>query len=204
MWINGHQTSSVPGIQTGLSPAHRIFVAVAWIFLIALLPNRHWLWHFPTALALLGLSVRWRLSWRGLFWRALLLCPFLGLTAIGILGQPEWPLRTANLLIKAVLSLWVVSLLAQVTSFTNFLLGLRQLRFPRIGVELIAFLFRYVAVLSDEWRRMQLARQARTFQLGRGRGFFQMTQSLGCLLVRAYERAERVHQAMLARGYTSV
>jgi cobalt/nickel transport system permease protein len=203
MWTDGQSRACLPGNPDGSSPAQRILGAVAWIFFIALLPNHHWRWQVPTALALLFLTIRWRLPWRELFWRACMLGPFIGLTALGLLGQPDWPLRTANLLIKAALSLWVISLLARTMAFTDFLLGLRQLRFPAIGVELIAFLFRYFAVLSDEWRRMQLARRARTFRPQRGHEFFLLTQALGCLFLRAYERAERVHQAMLARGYQS-
>lgn len=182
-------------------PALRISLSVAWIFVIALLPNRAWLWHLVTVVALGVFSCAARLSWTRLLKRTCLLCPFIALTAVGLLWQPDWVLRAANLLIKATLSLWVMSLLMHLTPFHEFVEGLRQLRFPPVWVDLFAFLFRYFAVLSDEWRRMQMARHARTFQPGRTRELLLLAHSLGSLFIRAYERAERVHQAMLARGY---
>jgi cobalt/nickel transport system permease protein len=96
-----------------------------------------------------------------------------------------------------------MTILMRVTTHTEFVEGLRQLRVPPIGTALIGFLLRYSTVLSDEWQRMQLARRARTFKLGwRNQGRL-LAQALGLLFIRAYERAERVHQAMLARGYRS-
>ncbi len=186
---------------TPCAAAPRICLAVFWVFCLALLPNRFWLWHLITAGALAFLSGRFQLPWVRLLRRVGLLCPFLALTGVGFLGQADWLIRLANLLIKATLSLWILTLLIHLTPFPEFVTGLRRLRFPPIWVDLFAFLFRYFSVLTDEWRRMQLARQARLFRPGRRRELLLLARSLGSLFIRAFERAERVHRAMLARGY---
>lgn len=175
--------------------------AFVWVSCVALLPIHLWIWQLPSAvvlaLATRGLGISLGLLLR----RTRLLWPFLGLTAAGLLGQPEWPLRMGNLVLKSFLSVWILFLLTQTTSMIELTRGLRRLHFPAIWVEVFAFLVRYASVLSLEWRKMHLAREARTFRLGRRARFKLLAQSLGCLFIRAYERAERIHHAMLARGY---
>lgn len=182
-------------------PEARIVCAVAWVFLVALLPASVWEWQGMSAGLLVFLSFCVGLPWRPLLGRALLLLPFVLLTAVGLLGRPDWPWQAANLWLKATLSLWIMSLLVHLTPPDDLLQGLRKLRIPKIWVELIAFLFRYMTVFGEEWRRMHLARQARCFRPGRQRQWHGLAASLGSLFIRAFERAERVHRAMLARGY---
>ena len=184
-------------------PAYRIAFAFAWVSVIALWPARLWLWQLPSAFVL-TCATRWLgISSAALFRRTVLLWPFIALTAAGLLGQPDWALRVGNLVLKAVLSVWILTLLTQSTTVIELTSGLRRLHFPAIWVAVFAFLIRYAAVLSHEWKQMRLAREARTFRLGRSERFKLLAQSLGCLFIRAYERAERIHQAMLARGYRS-
>lgn len=183
------------------SPAARILLAVAWIFSIALAPNSWWRAQGIVLLTLIFFSVRLGLSFRALLRRLLLLWPFVGLIAAGLIGQPEWPLRVGNLIVKATLCLWTMNLLMHATPANQLVAGLRRLRVPRLWVELFAFWNRYLVVVTEEWSRMRQARQARAFHWNRRRELLVLTNSLGLLFVRAYERAEQIHQAMLARGY---
>lgn len=86
------------------------------------------------------------------------------------------------------------------------LAALQGLRVPAIFVSLAAFTLRYTEVLAGESRRMLVARYARGFGRDR-RGFPSLrstatyAQLIGVLLLRAKERSERVHLAMLSRGY---
>lgn len=203
MWIDPSLFARRPAsaLYQILSPPGRICCAVAWVFLIALMPDSWWPGLVVSALALAALSFHSRLSGLQLLRRIALLLPLLGLTALSLVSQPDWPVRMLGLAIKATLSLWIMSLLIHTTPFDQLIRGLRTLRFPPIGIELLSFLTRYFSVLGDEWRRMQLARSARTFNQSRTAKLKSAAQSLGCLFIRAYERAERVHQAMLARGY---
>jgi energy-coupling factor transporter transmembrane protein EcfT len=182
-------------------PATRIVLTIAWVFLIALLPNPWWRWQLVSLAALVLLSLRLRLPLQALARRLLVLWPFIGLIAVGLLDQPDWPVRVGNLALKSTLCLWLTHLLMCVTPEPQLVAGLRRLRVPRLWVELLAFWTRYFAVLSGEWGRMRQARQARTFRWNRRREWLALTRSLGLLFLRAYERAEQIHRAMLARGY---
>ena len=69
-------------------------------------------------------------------------------------------------------------------------------------VLVIQLMLTHLEVVIDDARRMQRARQARGYEprwLGQAGAF---AAGLGSLFVRSYERGERVHRAMLARGYT--
>jgi len=196
--------ASVPHLKpkaAPVSPGTRIVLVVCWIAIVTLLPMQLWKWQLFNALVLSWLFWKTQLNCRQWLCRHKLLISSVLLMSVGLIGQPDWLLRIWNFAIKASLSLGIMTLLLHVTPLTDFFEGLRQLRFPRIGVELLAFLARYFVVLSEEWRRMQLARHARTFRHRPAREFISIAQSLGWLFVRAYGRAEQVHQAMLARGY---
>jgi cobalt/nickel transport system permease protein len=82
--------------------------------------------------------------------------------------------------------------------------GLRRCGIPHVLVDMGMLTGRYINVTSSEYRQMRIAM---TLRGGRGRagtrGFLTAPVSLaGSLLVRGFERAERVHQAMILRGYT--
>ena len=61
---------------------------------------------------------------------------------------------------------------------------------------------RYVDVITDEMRRMRIARESRGFDARHlGHGPVLAPVGAGALFIRSYERGERVHLAMLSRGY---
>jgi cobalt/nickel transport system permease protein len=82
------------------------------------------------------------------------------------------------------------------------LAGLRGLSVPVMLVSTLQFMERYRHVLMEELHRMATARRARTFGRRGGLGWGLLTGLIGMLFLRTLERAERVHGAMLARGWT--
>jgi cobalt/nickel transport system permease protein len=60
---------------------------------------------------------------------------------------------------------------------------------------------RYVSVVSGDLQRMRVARESRGYSGGRVGHLKAVAAGAGSLFVRSYERGERVHLAMLARGY---
>jgi cobalt/nickel transport system permease protein len=95
--------------------------------------------------------------------------------------------------------LWLVN----VTPFDRLLQTMHRWGMPRLLVAILAFMYRYSYVVFDELQRMRTARSARGF--GRGGWWANWKSSgqlIGMLLVRSLSRAERVHGAMLARGWT--
>lgn len=115
--------------------------------------------------------------------------------------------RFLTIAIGSWLSVQVALLLAFTTPFHDLVDALRELRLPRILVSIVSFMYRYLAVLTDEASRMMRARDARSADpTGRGGGSIRWRASVaghmvGSLFLRAYERSERIYAAMLARGF---
>ena len=107
----------------------------------------------------------------------------------------------ASILIKNGLALMTMIVLAGTTPFHHMLSGLRRMGVPPVLVATLQFMERYRHVLVDEVDRMATARRARTFGR-RGRLSWSLLGGLvGMLFLRTFERAERVHNAMIARGW---
>ena len=91
--------------------------------------------------------------------------------------------------------------LAATTPVTELLTGLERLQVPRVLVAIAGFMVRYLDVIAGESARMRIARLSRGYDprwLWQARA---VAASAGTLFVRSYERGERVHLAMCARGY---
>ena len=82
------------------------------------------------------------------------------------------------------------------------MLGLQRLRMPALLVQILTFMVRYLEVIAGERERMRIARESRGFVARDIRHLRVVAQSAGALFIRSYERGERVHLAMLSRGYT--
>ena len=106
------------------------------------------------------------------------------------------------LLCKGTLGVVASLLLAATTESRDVLVALERLRLPRQLVEIMGFMVRYLDVVSEEVRRMRIARESRGFDARDVRHWPVLARSAGALFIRSYERGERVHLAMLSRGYT--
>jgi cobalt/nickel transport system permease protein len=128
---------------------------------------------------------------------------------LSVLAAPAHPARSTygvvsvaiSLLAKSSLALLTILVLASVTAFPKLLAGLRQLGMPRLLVATLQLMDRYRHVLSDELERMATARRARTFDRRAGLSWGVLAGMIAMLLLRTLERAERVHGAMVARGW---
>ncbi|MEU6429587.1 cobalt ECF transporter T component CbiQ [Microbispora sp. NPDC046973] len=107
-----------------------------------------------------------------------------------------------NILAKATLGVVASILLAATTEPRMMLLGAERLRLPRLLVQIATFMLRYLDVILDQMRRMRIARESRGFVARDLRQAPVLAKSAGALFIRSYERGERVHLAMLSRGYT--
>jgi cobalt/nickel transport system permease protein len=106
-----------------------------------------------------------------------------------------------NIVAKGTLGVLVSLTLAATTPLRDLLLGLQRLHAPALVVTIATLMLRYVDLIVAEAGRMRRARLARghdprfLWQVGA------TAQGVGTLFVRAYERGERVHLAMLSRGF---
>jgi cobalt/nickel transport system permease protein len=135
-----------------------------------------------------------------------LLLPFFALgptvEVLGIELAREGLLGGWNILAKGTLGVVASILLSATSDLRDLLRGMERLKVPGLLVQIAMFMFRYLEVVTGEMGRMQVARDSRAFQ---GRSLRQARvygHSAGALFIRSYERGERVHLAMLSRGYT--
>jgi len=106
------------------------------------------------------------------------------------------------LLIKGTLGVLASLTLAATTEPQELLLGLERLRLPQQLVQIMSFMVRYLDVVTGEMQRMKVARESRGFSARNPKHWPVLARSAGALFIRSYERGERVHLAMLSRGYT--
>ncbi|WDO07902.1 cobalt ECF transporter T component CbiQ [Streptomyces murinus] len=106
-----------------------------------------------------------------------------------------------NVLAKGTLGVAASVLLAATTELRQLLLGLERLKLPPLLVQIASFMIRYGDVITDEMRRMRIARASRGFEARGVRHWGVLAKSAGALFIRSYERGERVHLAMVSRGY---
>lgn len=107
-----------------------------------------------------------------------------------------------GLLLKVMISATAAVLFAATTEPRELVRGLDQLRLPQQLVQIMSFMLRYLEVVGDELRRMTIALASRGFRARSPRHWPVLARTLGALFIRSFERGERVHLAMVSRGYT--
>ncbi|MFC0864661.1 cobalt ECF transporter T component CbiQ [Sphaerimonospora cavernae] len=206
--------------RAGDTPVHRLppqckLVAVAAFAVAVVATPRERFWAFGVyALLLAAVAVAARVPAGFILRRMVIEVPFvLFAVAIPIIGTGEraevlgmslsvpgmW--AAWNILAKASLGVVASILLAATTEPRTMLLGAERLRLPRLLVQIAAFMLRYMDVILDQMRRMRIARESRAFVARDIRQAPVLARSAGALFIRSYERGERVHLAMLSRGY---
>ena len=109
-----------------------------------------------------------------------------------------------NILAKGSLGVAASVILVSTTEIPAILRALSELKVPAAMVAIAGFMVRYLDVIAGELKRMRTAMAARGYS-ARGIGQAKvLAVAGGALFIRSYERGERVHQAMLARGFTGV
>ena len=109
-------------------------------------------------------------------------------------------LSSVSLLIRFALTVSAGLVLVATTGFIPICAALERLGCPRVFAVQLLFLYRYLFLLGEEGERLVRARDLRSFGR-RGRGARVFGPLAGSLLIRSWERAQRVHLAMLCRGF---
>ena len=204
----------------GTSPLHRLPAPVALVgataFVLAVVATPpSWQAFAVYALILAGLTLLAGVSIPVLLRRSVvevpfvifaLLLPFVAqgpqIDVLGLTVSRSGLSDGATLLARATLGVWTSILLAATQRPLALLRGLAVLRVPTVIVSIAGFMLRYLDVVLSEMGRMRVARQARCFEARDVRQLGAVAHSAGALFIRSYERGERVHLAMLSRGYT--
>jgi len=134
-----------------------------------------------------------------------LLLPFLALGPrtefLGLTVSAPGLVAAWTMLAKATLGVIAGLTLAATTEPQEMVRGLERLRLPNTMVQIMSFMVRYLEVVGDDLRRQQIALASRGFSACNPRHWPVLARSAGALFIRSYERGERVHLAMLSRGY---
>lgn len=142
------------------------------------------------------------------------LCPFVLIVAIfnpifdrGI-GVQLGPMAISagwisfcSILVRSILTIGTGLVLVGVTGFTSICRALEKFGIPQVFAVQLLFLYRYIFVLAEEGSRVSRARELRS-NGNTGLGIASYGSMIGYLLLRTWNRAERIHMAMLARGFS--
>ena len=198
-----------------LPPEVKLVATVGFVVCVAVTP-REQMWAFGLYAALLGVIVALakvrpgfvatRLFAIAPFVAFAILIPFVAsgeqIELLGVSVSREGLWGTWNILAKASLGAGASILLAATTEVSEIIRGLGVLRVPPIITAIASFMVRYLEMISGELSRMRTAIVARGYD---PRWLWQtkpIAASAGAMFIRSYERGERVHAAMLSRGYT--
>ena len=189
------------------SPIHRIPVKVkliltfVFLLLVALSPRQLWLVSLYAGLVFLLVCVS-RVPFRFIITRIIEALPVILFLSTLSLFQKNGYVAFLVYLVKALSAVTLIVILTSVTPFNELLKGLKNIGTPNLIILLLSFMYRYIFLLEDDFLRTK-----RAYQLRAGRGmnkFIQikvLSNIVGVLFIRTYERAERVYLAMCARGF---
>ena len=208
LFVHGH------GALYRLAPELKVAATLLFVVAVVLTPRTAF-WAFgayavlvATVIVLAGLPARYvlrRLVFEVPFVLFAVFLPFIGQgERVDVLGlslsvQGLW--GAWNIVVKGTLGVAASIVLAATTTVPELLRGLDRLRMPKVITAIMGFMIRYGDVIVDDMRRMKIARQSRGYDpkwIWQAKG---VAAAAGALFIRSFERGERVHVAMLARGY---
>lgn len=219
--VSGDHSASSPLLIRGDTVVHRVaahcklVAAITFVVIVVLTPGRRVAAFAAYAALLIVVAVLARVPALTVARRMLIEVPFvvfavalpfltpgprIDIVGVGLSLDGLW--AAWSILVKATLGVVTSILLAATTDVRSLLNGLERLRMPSLMVQILTFMLRYVQVITDELRRMRVARVSRGFEARDIRALPVLAHASGALFIRSYERGERVHLAMLSRGYS--
>ncbi len=143
--------------------------------------------------------------------RLLVLSPFVVLVGIfnplldrhpyevgGMVMAGGW-VSFASIVMRFILTAGAFILLSATTSIPSLSFAMEGIGFPRVFSLQIILLYRYIFVLGEEVYRVFRAREVRSF--GRPLRAGDLADMMGSIFMRTLDRSERVHRAMVSRGF---
>ena len=94
---------------------------------------------------------------------------------------------------------WIASVFLT-TPFTALMEALKWFRVPSVVLDTLAIAFRYAGLIGEEFQRMKASAVARGGFRGYSSSYQSLAKILSQILLRSYDRAVKVQQAMAARG----
>ena len=108
------------------------------------------------------------------------------------------------ILFKATAGLSMGIVLTATTTNIELIYGLQKLKLPSIIIAIMSFSIRYIDVFIDEFKRVKISMQSRGYIEKGIKTLLPIAYASGAMLIRGYERGERVYLSMISRGFTGV
>jgi cobalt/nickel transport system permease protein len=195
--------------------AHVKLVALVAFMLVVVATPRDWYAVFGGYLLVLAAVIAWsRVPPTYLLKRLVIEVPFLvfailvpfvatgpTVEVLGVELSRPGLVAAFGLIAKGTLGVLASLTFAATTEPDEILRGMQRLRLPDLLVQIMGLMIRYLDVVTAELRRMLTGMRSRGFDPRAPRHWPVLARGLGALFIRSYERGERVHLAMLSRGY---
>jgi len=183
----------------------RVKIAVLLILLVAIgSQNSAFQIAGPIYLSLLLIAAATsRLPLGAIMARSALVLPF-SLTFAVVTALAGDAQRAGLLVAKSYLSALAALLLIATTTLPAILHALAAYRLPPYLITVTQFLYRYLFVVSEEAQHMRIALASRgsgTLTAAKKLGFQSASGIVASLFARSYQRAQDIHNCMLARGF---
>ncbi len=197
---------------TRIDPRAKLIAALAFVFVVVSHERHAVAALLPLALFPLVLAVQGEVPAAPLLRKLALMAPFV--LMVGLfnpwLDRAPVPLfgeltlaagwwSFASILLRFLLTVGTALVLVAGTGMGPLCAALARLGVPRVFTVQLLFLYRYSFVLGAEAARLATARRLRS--AGRPPALNSYGPLLGQLLLRAFQRAQCIHQAMQARGF---
>ena len=182
----------------------KIICLAVFLLVIIFTPIEYFFLFLLYGLAVSVLFYLSRLPIRLFFSKFTELLPFIILIAAPLLFKKSGYELFLNCIVKAILASALLLIVSSTTKFTALLEALKKLKLAKLFIDLLAFMYRYSFLLEDQFLRTKRAYASRCVnQKENFKNVKILSNMLGAIFIRTYERAEKVYLAMCARGYQS-
>jgi cobalt/nickel transport system permease protein len=198
-----------------LAPEVKVAATFIFVLIVAFTPPRAVFAFVGYAVILAAVVGRAGLPPRFVFSRLLVIAPFIGFALFlpFVAGGPQMEVIGVSLSQSGLWSMFAIVVKASIGATASIVLsgtteqfailtGLERLRVPKVMVSIAAFMLRYLELIADDFARVRTAMSARLHEPRWLSDARPMASAAGALFVRSYERGERIHSAMLGRGFT--
>ena len=111
--------------------------------------------------------------------------------------------NAALVLVRGTAAIIMLTVLLATTRFDVIIKVLYDLKMPVFLLQILMFSYRFIFVFSDELESMKNSMASKGFRPNLSlRMFSSVSNMLGMLLIKSFERGDEVYRSMVAKGYT--
>lgn len=184
-----------------IHPVPKLLVTIVYLIVVTSFGRYEISGLFPLVIYPMVLILLAEIPAAAIFKRLLMVEPLIiGIGILNPLFDPRGWITFASIMIKCGLTVTACLVLVSTTGLDKIAQALRKLKVPGIFVLQLVLTFRYISLLIEELARMVRAYSLRAPQQ-KGVRLKDSGSFVGQLLLRTYDRAQRVYDSMKLRGF---